>query len=157
MSEPFAERANRIPWPPIVYGSVLVAAFALDRLVPLAWFGDGWAWRALGTALAVAGIAVAGAGFMRFRALGTPVDPTARAETLVTTGIYAHTRNPMYVGMTVAFLGLGLALRSEWLLLLALLMPLILRTLAIGPEERHLEARFGEAWRAYAAGVRRWL
>src|SRR5687767_9569180 len=95
VSEPFAERANRIPWPPIVYGIVLAAALALDRLAPLAWHPGGWGWRALGTALAVAGIAVAAAGFMRFRALGTPIDPTARAEALVTSGIYAHTRNPM--------------------------------------------------------------
>jgi protein-S-isoprenylcysteine O-methyltransferase Ste14 len=157
VSEPFAERANRIPWPPIVYGIVLMAALALDRIAPLAWLAHGWGWRALGSALAVAGIAVAAAGFIRFRAFGTPVDPTARVEVLVTTGIYAYTRNPMYLGITVALLGLGLALRSEWLLILALLMPLALQRLAIVPEERHLDARFGEAWRAYAARVRRWL
>jgi protein-S-isoprenylcysteine O-methyltransferase Ste14 len=63
----------------------------------------------------------------------------------------------MYVGMTALFIGLGLALASEWLVILALLLPLALWKLAVAREERHLAARFGEAWRAYAARVRRWV
>ena len=152
------ERPNRIPWPPIIYVAVLIAAFALNRLVPLRWYdGAYWGWAPIGAVLAVIGFAVAIAGVMAFRHHGTPLDPTARAEALATTGIYGWSRNPMYLGMTVLFVGLGLAFASEWLVILALAMPIALQKLAIEREERHLVARFGDAWRAYAARVRRWL
>ncbi len=151
------ERANRLPWPPILYASVIAVALALHWLAPLDVLPRGWGWRLIGVAVALAGIAIGSAGFMAFRRAGTPVDPTKRAETLVTSGVYAFTRNPMYLGMTLTYLGLGLAFASEWLVILALLMPIALQKLAIEREERHLEARFGDAWRAYAARVRRWL
>jgi protein-S-isoprenylcysteine O-methyltransferase Ste14 len=151
------ERPNRIPWPPILYAAVLVAALALNRLVPLDWFGSAWGWTPIGAVMAVLGLGLGAAGFLAFRRAGTPVDPTARAEALATAGIYAWTRNPMYLGMTIAFIGFGLAFASEWLTILSLLMPLALQKLAVEREERHLEKRFGDAWRAYAARVRRWI
>ena len=151
------ERPNRIPWPPILYAAAAVGAAVLHWLLPLTWFDNRWIERLIGVVLAVVGFALAGAGFMTFRRIGTPVDPTAKAETLVTTGVYAWTRNPMYSGMMLTFLGLSFALGAEWLFILAVMMGIALQKLAIGPEERHLEARFGDAWRAYAARVRGWL
>lgn len=157
MPESTEERPNRLPWPPILYAATLALAAGLHRFVPIAEFSPGFWGRAVGAAIVVAGVAVAAAGVLRFRAIGTPVDPRARAVALATTGIYAYTRNPMYLGITTAFLGLGLAFASPWLFVLTPVMAIALRKLAIEREERHLEARFGDAYRAYRRQVRRWL
>ena len=152
-----ADRPNRWPWPPILYAVMPIATFALGRLVPLDWLPEGMALRGIGGVLAVLGIGIAAAAIFRFRALGTPVDPTGRPTALSTGGIYRFTRNPMYLGAVVMFAGIALALRSSWLLLLVPALAILLEHLAIRREEAYLERRFGEAYRAYKARVRRWV
>ena len=110
-----------------------------------------------GWVLIVLGIGIAVAGLMTFGALGTTMNPTGKASRLATTGIYGFTRNPMYLGATIAFIGLSFVLGWLWLLILALLMPLALRKLAIEPEEAYLERRFGKDFQTYRDRVRRWL
>ena len=151
------ERANDVPWPPLLYVAAAAGALALERLTPVAWFGRTWSLTLIGGVIALAGFAVASAAITQFRRARTPVSPTGRAATHVSSGVYGRTRNPMYLGMSLAYFGVGLALGSEWLVVLACVMPVLLQKLAVEPEERHLEARFGDEWRAYAARARRWL
>ena len=92
-----------------------------------------------------------------FRKKRTTIDPHGNAIYLAQEGLYRVSRNPMYLGITTAFLGLGLAFASPWLFVLTPVMAIALRKLAIEREERHLEARFGDAYRAYRRQVRRWL
>lgn len=153
-----SDRPNRIPWPPMLYATLAVAAALLERYVPgLPAWPESLVLRWLGWGLVLAGLGVALAGIFRFRADGTTVDPTGRASRLATAGIYAYTRNPMYLGAVVGFVGFALALRSPWLLLLLPLMVLALIRLAIRPEEAYLERRFGAAYMDYKARVRRWI
>jgi protein-S-isoprenylcysteine O-methyltransferase Ste14 len=75
---------------------------------------------------------------------------------LVTRGPYAFSRNPMYVGWTIAYLGVTLAVGSRWLLVM--LPPVLAYThLAVLREERHLEARFGPDYARYRELVRRYV
>jgi len=80
----------------------------------------------------------------------------ANPDRLVTTGPYAMSRNPMYVGWTLAYVGITSTLASAWL---ALLLPAVLVTthLMVRHEESRLRARFGSAYTVYAAGVRRYV
>jgi protein-S-isoprenylcysteine O-methyltransferase Ste14 len=151
------DRPNTIHWPPILYLLTLVAAYGLDRWQPLPPLAQppidgliGWPLFALGAGLGVAGL-------VRFRVTGTSFDPTAPADALATGGIYQLSRNPMYLGALVAFVGLGLALGLTWLVPLAVVLSVALRQLAILPEEAYLERRFGDAYRRYKSNVRRWL
>ena len=89
--------------------------------------------------------------------IDTPVNPTGQARQLATEGIYARTRNPMYLGALVGFVGLGLALRSTWLLLAVPAMAVALHILAISREEAYLERVFGEEYRHFRSRVRRWI
>lgn len=153
----FSAQANRYEWPPFLYGATLLAAYALERLAPLPLGAMPSALRILGGAVAAAGLAlglIAIGGFFRAK---TPVRPTARAETLVVAGVYRFTRNPMYLAAVVFYAGFGLAWPAPWLVVLAPVMAVALDRLAIRREERHLAARFGDAYRAYCAKVRRWL
>lgn len=110
-------------------------------------------------ALAIAGIGSSVAGKIQFGRAGTTVNPLTpdRASALVTSGIYRHTRNPMYIGFLLVLLGWAVYLGSFWALAGPVAFVLYMSRFQIMPEERALSALFGEEYRAYCARVRRWL
>jgi protein-S-isoprenylcysteine O-methyltransferase Ste14 len=150
-------RPNTWPWPPILYVVTPLLAYGLHWFWPLAAVAAAPIDRFLGWPLFVLGICFGLVAIIRFRIVGTAIDPTARAKALATGGIYQFSRNPMYLGVVIAYFGLGLALAWSWLIVLDLILPFVLTKLAIEREEAYLELRFGDAYRAYKAKVRRWL
>jgi protein-S-isoprenylcysteine O-methyltransferase Ste14 len=106
-----------------------------------------------------AGVAVALVGVVAFRRSRTTVNPLRpeTASSLVDTGIYRHTRNPMYLGMALALLGWGVYLSNPAALIGLFVFVAYMNRFQIGPEERALTALFGEAYAAYQARVRRWI
>lgn len=151
------DRPNRLPWPPILYAAVLLGAYGLERFWPLPAPSELILVRALGGLAFCLGFAIALSGVLRFRKAGTPLDPTGIASTLVQDGIYRYTRNPMYLGVVVAYAGLGVLLGSWWLILLNILMLFLLYALAIKGEEAFLERLFGDAYLDYKRRVGRWF
>jgi protein-S-isoprenylcysteine O-methyltransferase Ste14 len=109
--------------------------------------------------LGLAGFALAAAGVREFRVARTTVNPLqpGQAASIVTSGIYRHTRNPMYLGMLLLLAGWGAALGRTWPLLALPVFVAYLNRFQIRPEERALEQRFGAEFSGYAARVRRWL
>ena len=109
--------------------------------------------------LAAMGLAVIVAGIIRFRQARTTVNPLKpeEASALVDGGVFARTRNPMYLGMALGLAGLAVWLgHAAGPVMLAGFVGYITR-FQIAPEERALRANFGGAFDAYAARVRRWL
>ncbi len=98
-------------------------------------------------------------GWWDFRRARTTVDPTRphKASSLVVTGMYRFSRNPMYLGFLFLLLGWAAFLDSGFSLLLLPLFVVSLTHLQIKPEEGALRDRFGEEWEAYARRVRRWI
>lgn len=128
------------------------------RLVPALGFElpAGWI---IAASLAVAGLVIAILGVVSFRRAGTtvnPLQPTATSS-LVISGIYRWTRNPMYLGMLLVLLGWGVFLANALAILLAAAFVSLMNRLQIGPEEKILAARFGAEFAAYQSTVRRWL
>jgi protein-S-isoprenylcysteine O-methyltransferase Ste14 len=76
---------------------------------------------------------------------------------LITTGAYRMSRNPMYTGLAIAYLGGALLIGSWWPVLLWPVVIAAITALVIRPEERYLGERFGPAYADYCARVRRWL
>jgi protein-S-isoprenylcysteine O-methyltransferase Ste14 len=108
---------------------------------------------------AALGIVIAGAGlvaFHRARTTANPMRPEA-ATSLVTTGIYRWTRNPMYLGWLPVLAGWAVYLQHAGALLVVPLFALYLTRFQIVPEERALSAKFGGQFDAYRGRVRRWL
>lgn len=99
------------------------------------------------------------AGVISFRRSKTTVDPRKpeASSTLVSSGIYRYSRNPMYVGFGLWLLAWGLFLASTWALIGVLFFVVYMNRFQIEPEERALRATFGEAFRDYERRVRRWL
>lgn len=156
---PQPDTAGVIAHPPVIYLGFLLAGLAADWLLslpPLPYAaGDTGVY--LGGALGLAGLVLLFAAAARFIKAGTNI-PTSRPSTaLVTDGLYRFSRNPIYLGLTLVYLGLAVGMAS---LAVLLLLPPLLAVMQIGViqrEERYLEARFGEAYRAYRQRVRRWL
>jgi protein-S-isoprenylcysteine O-methyltransferase Ste14 len=99
------------------------------------------------------------AGVVSFRRARTTVDPRKpeQSVSLVSTGIYAITRNPMYVGFSLMLFAQSVYLQSATGLLLTVLFMAYLQRFQIQPEERALRGLFGEAYTQYSQRVRRWL
>jgi protein-S-isoprenylcysteine O-methyltransferase Ste14 len=162
---PAGQRANNsaiagvIARPPLLFLAALLLGLASDRLLPWPFSVPGAAlvyWMS-GGAMILVGVALAAAGIRNFSRAGTPVPTNQPTRALVTTGIHGWTRNPIYLGMFLIYGGIAIAARSPWTLVLILPLAITVRYGVVAREERYLESKFGAAYRAYKASVRRWL
>jgi protein-S-isoprenylcysteine O-methyltransferase Ste14 len=110
-------------------------------------------------ALVVVGVGFSLAGVASFRRARTTVNPTqpSASSTLVSTGVYRLTRNPMYLGFLLILLGWAVFLANALAVVGAPVFVLYMNRFQIAPEERALAARFGAEFSAYKARVRRWF
>jgi protein-S-isoprenylcysteine O-methyltransferase Ste14 len=148
-----------IIFPPLIPLSVLVVGIILNLLMPL----DLLAHVPLPGRIVVGIIAfVVGLGMVIganriFRRIGTNVRPSQPTLALATTGMFTWTRNPMYVGGSIALLGIAIGCALDWvLLLLVLSLPLVHYGIILR-EERYLERKFGDEYRRYKTKVPRYL
>jgi protein-S-isoprenylcysteine O-methyltransferase Ste14 len=147
----------RIP-PPALAAAIAGAMWATSRLAPLIQIPGALR---LGTAAAVllVGIGFSVGGVLAFRRARTTLNPTKpeQASSLVRSGVYRVTRNPMYVGLLCVLVAWAVFLSSAWALLGPLIFVLYIGRFQIAPEERALAKLFGSEFADYQAKVRRWL
>ena len=145
--------------PPVLVAVVLAAGLLLDWLFPvyvLAVLLTHSLRLTLGLALVAAGAALLLAAEVQFLRLGTPAPPWKPTRALATEGIYRWVRNPIYVGGIMAMAGLAVVLAGDWLMVLLVPMAFVLHRGVVLREERYLEAKFGDAYRAYRDRVPRY-
>jgi protein-S-isoprenylcysteine O-methyltransferase Ste14 len=153
-----SETAGVIVRPPLLFLAALLLGFILDHLLllpPLIPRTDPH--RIIAGFMILIGIAVFAAGIRNFSSATTPVQGTKPTRALVTTGIHGWSRNPIYLGMFLIYGGIGIAVRSPWILILTLPLAIIMRHAVVAREETYLDRRFGDVYRNYKARVRRWL
>ena len=143
-------------FPPLFFLVVLIVTLGLHWIAPIAWPWRGVP-RWIGWSLLFGAVALAIWGRIVFARAGTNVSPRRPSTTIVIQGPYRFTRNPMYLGMSIALVGLALGLHSSWGLVLLPVLVLGLHFGVIVREEAYLEAKFGDSYRAYRQRVRRWL
>ncbi len=153
-----ADRPSTLPWPPLILILCAVAAWALNRFTPLQWPGldDGPA-RFVGYGFGVIGVVLVAWGIASLKRHDTTFLPHEASTTLVTTGPFQVLRNPIYLGDVFVFFGLAEMTKNIWFVIFGVVFALAVTWLAILPEEAHLEARFGDAYRDYRAKTRRWI
>ena len=88
---------------------------------------------------------------------GSNVPTNLPTTTIVETGPYRFTRNPIYLGMFLGLVGLAIAFDNLWLLAMLVPFTLAIRYGVVAREEAYLERKFGDAYRQYRARVRRWV
>jgi len=158
MGEPEAARPSAVPWPPVLFAMALGAGFTLGRQYALPWPGlDDTAARVIGYGFGLGGLMLIAWGFLTMQRARTNILPHKSADKLVTSGPFRIWRNPLYMGETLVLLGLAQATGNIWMAIAAAAFAVGILKLAILPEERHLEARFGDAYLAYKGRTRRWF
>lgn len=147
----------KIP-PPAQFALTFLVGVGLDRLIPWrpAWMAAAsvhWA----GFALAVAGSSLAAAAAGRFVLRRTTLHPTGEPAHLVVNGAHGWSRNPMYLSLTVVYLGLALALGRAWPLILVTVPWACMNWGVIPFEEARLSETFAQDYADYCRRVRRWI
>jgi protein-S-isoprenylcysteine O-methyltransferase Ste14 len=152
-----ADTANVIVRPPIAWALAVLAGFALDWLMPWpfvpAAVPAGW----LGALVFAFALALVGWAIATMTRAGSNVPTNLPTTTIVDSGPYRFTRNPIYLGMVLGLVGLAIAFDSLWPLLTLAPFALVIRYGVIAREEAYLERKFGDVYRGYRARVRRWL
>ena len=137
---------------------VALSMWAVTALTPSLSFNLPWR-AALAIIFSLAGIAVGALAVVTFHRANTTVNPLkpTEASTMVTSGVYRVSRNPMYLGLLFLLVGWATALSN---LVAVALLPLFIAYMTrfqIAPEERALLSKFGAEFTAYKKSVRRWL
>ena len=153
----FARGMLRIPVPWVFVLTYLLGV-ALEFALRLHGLARSYTWLApVGGAVFALGAVIAGWGWLLFHRARTTRVPGESSTTLVTWGPYRFTRNPMYVGLTLAYLGEAGMLHQVVPVVLLPLTVLYLNQVVTPLEEERLRAVFGEAYKSYQTQVRRWL
>ena len=143
----------------VVFGLPFLIGIALQFIVPFS-FPQGILRQILipvGIALTITGIGFIVLARSEFAHYGQPTDPGHPTSKVVKTGVFAISRNPLYLGCVILFFGIGLALNILWILVSLLFSIVICHYVLIIPEEQYLAAKFGEEYQEYFASVDRWL
>jgi len=147
----------KIP-PPLVYvGAVLMGLLLHVFVLPIP-FGISLAAKiGLASVAVLLGLWMLTGSIALFRRTGQDPKPWKNTPEILTSGVYSRTRNPMYVGMAILQIGIGVGLGNGWVV--ALVVPVLgmIYVIAIRHEEAYLERKFGDTYLAYKASVRRWI
>ena len=150
------DTAQVLVLPPLVYGGACVLGLLLHLLLPLHVLPTTLA-RGIGVVCVLVSCPLA---LLTLRALSrahTPVDPMKPTTALVTEGPFHYSRNPIYLALTLLYVGVALLINALWILLLVVPALVVLRYGVIAREEAYLTRKFGDAYRQYTTQVRRWL
>ena len=159
MTDNTLDRADFIIFPPIIPYFMLAIACVLQWLMPLGWIENiAFRWRIpAGAIICIGGLMTMAAGHLALVRHGTNVNPLRPSTALATDGIFGHTRNPLYVGISVALCGIALIFDLDWVLLLIIPCGVLLHLAVVRREEQYLERKFGEAYGRYKERVPRYF
>ncbi len=144
--------------PPLFYIATFVAAILLQKYCPFHRdFFHTAPSRIVGVLMILIGLSVIISALYRFVKTKNTLITIKSATTLQTTGIYAVTRNPMYIGLFLCYIGLSFIIGSWWNFILVPLLMVVVQEYIIKREERYLERRFGQEFLDYKSRVRRWI
>ncbi|HTP09838.1 MAG TPA: isoprenylcysteine carboxylmethyltransferase family protein [Anaerolineae bacterium] len=155
------DSANTRQWEivEVVFGIPFLISVALQAVAPFSW-PQGTLRQILilvGIVLISAGIGLIVLARRELARYGQPTDPGHPTSTVVMTGVFAVSRNPLYLGSVMVVSGIAVALNILWTLVTLVLSVLLCHYILIIPEEQYLTTKFGKEYTDYTASVHRWL
>ena len=153
-----SDTANVLIRPPIAWVLAIVAGMALDWWVaPLPLLPDEEPESLLGAVVFFLALALAFWAIATMTSAGSNVPTNRPTTTIVEAGPYRFSRNPIYLAMVLALIGLAISFDTIWLLLTLVPFAVVIRYGVIAREETYLERKFGDLYRSDCSRVRRWL
>src|SRR6516164_477561 len=146
------DAAQVIIRPPLAWGLAVIAWLAPVPLLPADLPAGG-----LGAMVFVLALALFAWAIVTITRVGSNVPTNLPTTTVVRSGPYRFTRNPIYLAMFLGLIGLALAFDNFWLLMMLVPFALVIRYGVVAREEAYLERKFGDVYRSYHSRVRRWL
>ena len=143
----------------VVFGIPFLVAIVLQLVAPIP-FPQGFITPARilgGVVLFVIGISLVVHARREFARYGQPTDPGLSTSTIITTGVFSISRNPLYLGGILILAGISIVFNLLWGLILLIPSIVACHYILIVPEESYLLAKFGEQYQAYAMAVHRWI
>ena len=141
--------------PPIIFLGSILLGIALNRAWPLNFMPRNVGW--LGPLVTACSAVLFLLSYREFRRAGTSVRGSTRSTTIVRTGPYRFSRNPIYLSFVLLVFGLSAWLNNAWLLVTLVPSVGVIAMVVIPREERFLDRNFKEEYSSYKARVRRWL
>jgi protein-S-isoprenylcysteine O-methyltransferase Ste14 len=140
---------------PVLALIAFIAGIGLDWVVPIGTLIQPWN-LPIGGLLVVVGVGLFVGAILAMRTIETTPAHDDESPELLIEGVFQYSRNPIYLGQSLAYVGTSLLLDSLWPL--ATLLPLLwYLNLVVKQEEAYLEATFGDEFHQYRDSVRRWL
>jgi protein-S-isoprenylcysteine O-methyltransferase Ste14 len=152
-----ADTAEVIIRPPLAWGLAVIAGFTLDWLTPLPFLPANLPASWLGAIVFVLALALGVWAIATITRAGSNVPTNLPTTTIVESGPYRFTRNPIYLGMFLSLIGLAIGFDNLWLLVMLVPFALVIQYGVVVREEAYIERKFGEVYRGYRSRVRRWL
>jgi len=152
------DRAYVIVSPPAIFTAVLVAGLLLHKFLPL-----GVLLQSSRLSMIIGNILFVISGFIMVSTAllmikkKTALRPDKKTTTIVTTGFFRYSRNPLYISLMLVYCGITAHVNALWLLLLLPVLFIALDTCVVRYEEKYLEEKFGEVYLQYKKNVRRWI
>jgi len=142
--------------PPLIFLILMLVAYGAQHVWPIG-IGCSSGLKYIGVVIVILGITIVNLVKRTFKRAETNIEPWKPTTKIVPTGIYAHSRNPVYVAFCLAPIGIGIFLNSFWILISFIPSAFLVYIIAIKKEEVYLEKKFGEEYLHYKNQVRRWL
>ncbi len=156
MSEETMDNPRVIAFPPALFAGTLALGLSLHFIFPINFLP-----RSLsivsGVVLLVGAALIAISAFRAMRRAQTAVNPSQPTTAIVFDGAFGFSRNPLYLSLTMLYVGIGLLFNALWALLLLLPLIVVVQNGVIKREEHYLEQKFGDKYLRYKASVRRWV
>jgi protein-S-isoprenylcysteine O-methyltransferase Ste14 len=155
LAEPSGDIPGIVALPPLVLLAACATTGALQRLAP--WHLGLCPAREVGGLLLACGVILNALSHRELHRAGTSVNPLQPTTAIVESGLYGFSRNPIYLGHGALLLGVGALLDSGWVVVALAAWLAVVRVCVIAREERYMAHKFGQAYLAYQARVRRWI
>src|SRR5262249_42944754 len=134
-----ADTAQVIIRPPLAWGLAVIVGLALNWLVPLPFLPGDLPAALLRAMVFVLPLALCAVAIVRLTSAGSSVPANRPTTTIVESGPYRFTRNPIYLGMFLGLIGLAIAFDNLWLLMMLVPFALVIRYGVVGREEAYLD------------------
>jgi protein-S-isoprenylcysteine O-methyltransferase Ste14 len=142
--------------PPLIYLCSILIGLALQFVWPLKVLPAALE-ATLGGSLMLVAIVLFILSVRQFLAIGTAIQTHRPTTTILRTGPYRFSRNPIYLSFTLLYIGIGVWVNSAWLLAMVISTLVVISYGVITREERYLAHKFGDEYLRYKVSVRRWL